>query len=138
MFKRTIFTETAPKVVGPYSQAIQVGDLLFCSGQIPIDPKTGELVTGSIEEQTKQVMNNLQEVLRSAGATLDEVVKTTIFIADMADYVKVNETYASFLKEPYPARSTVQVAKLPKDARIEIEMIAKLDGGNEGCGCGHC
>ena len=138
MFKRTIFTETAPKVVGPYSQAVQVGDLLFCSGQIPIDPKTGELVTGSIEEQTKQVMNNLQEVLRSAGATLDEVVKTTIFIADMADYVKVNETYASFLKEPYPARSTVQVAKLPKDARIEIEMIAKLDGGNEGCGCGHC
>ena len=138
MFKRTIFTETAPKVVGPYSQAVQVGDLLFRSGQIPIDPKTGELVTGSIEEQTKQVMNNLQEVLRSAGATLDEVVKTTIFIADMADYVKVNETYASFLKEPYPARSTVQVAKLPKDARIEIEMIAKLDGGNEGCGCGHC
>lgn len=138
MFKRTIYTETAPKVVGPYSQAIQVGDLIFCSGQIPIDPKTGELVQGSIEEQTKQVMNNLQEVLRSAGATLAEVVKTTIFLADMGDYVKVNETYASFLKEPYPARSTIQVAKLPKDARIEIEMIAKIESGHDGCGCGHC
>lgn len=117
------YTDKAPKVVGPYSQAIMKGDMIFCSGQIGIDPQSGELVEG-IENQTKQVMKNLEQVLTAAGATFQQVVKTTIFITDMNNYATVNEAYALFFSEHKPARSTVAVAALPKAALVEIEMIA--------------
>jgi 2-iminobutanoate/2-iminopropanoate deaminase len=117
------YTDKAPKVVGPYSQAIMKGDMIFCSGQIGIDPQSGELVEG-IENQTKQVMKNLEQVLIASGATFQQVVKTTIFITDMNNYTTVNEAYASFFSEHKPARSTVAVAALPKAALVEIEMIA--------------
>lgn len=120
---KPIQTDKAPKAVGPYSQAIEHGDMIFCSGQIGIDPATGTLVEG-IKNQTKQVMHNLEQVLMAAGSSLQNIVKTTIFLADMNDYVEVNEIYGSYFKEAKPARSTVQVAKLPKDALIEIECIA--------------
>lgn len=120
---KPIQTDKAPKAVGPYSQAIEHGDMIFCSGQIGIDPASGILVEG-IENQTKQVMANLEQVLIAAGLSLEKIIKTTIFLADMNDYVGVNEIYGSYFKEIKPARSTVQVAKLPKDALIEIECIA--------------
>lgn len=141
MKKNAIHTDHAPKAVGPYSQAIEVGGLLYCSGQIAIDSKTGELSKGPIEEQVKIIMHNLKAVIEKAGGTLDNVMKTTIYITDMADYPKVNETYGSFFKEPYPARATVQVAALPKGAQVEIEAFAYIpvksncDCGDEGCGC---
>ncbi len=122
---KTVFTKNAPAVVGPYSQAIETNGILFCAGQIGIDPKTNNLVEG-IENQTHQVMKNIQSVLEAGGATLNQVVKTTIFLANMADYVKVNELYGTYFTQTKPARSTVAVAKLPKDALIEIEVIAAL------------
>ena len=119
-------TDEAPAAIGPYSQAIRVGELLFCSGQIPLDPSSGEIVTGGIEEQTAQVMNTLKGVLAAAGTGFQAVVKTTIFMVDLADFALVNEVYGRFFNDPAPARATVQVAALPKGALVEIELVAYL------------
>jgi len=124
MQKETVHTERAPQAIGPYSQAIKLGDLIFSSGQIPLDPATGKLIEGDIAAQTERVMRNLQAVLEAAGSSLDRVVKTTIYLADMGDFVRVNEVYGSFFTSKPPARSTVAVARLPRDARIEIDVIA--------------
>ena len=124
MNKETISTENAPGAIGPYSQAIKAGGMVFCSGQIPIDPKTGDFVSDAVSEQTEQVLRNLSEVLRAAGSSLDAVVKTTVFLADMNDFAEMNEVYGRFFSENKPARATVQAARLPRDARIEIECIA--------------
>jgi 2-iminobutanoate/2-iminopropanoate deaminase len=126
MDKRAITTTTAPKAIGPYSQAIEAGGWLYLSGQIPIDPKTNQLVLGTIEEQTERVLKNAEEVLAAAGASLQNVVKVTLFLANMEDFPKVNVTYSKFFKSVPPARSTVQVARLPRDVGIEVEMVAYL------------
>ena len=126
--KTVISTTAAPAAIGPYSQAVRVGDMLFTSGQIPIDPKTGAFVQGGIHEQTTQVLENLRAILAQAGLDMTHVVKTTVFLKDMKDFAAMNEVYAKYLA-PHgvvaPARSTVQVAGLPKDALVEIEVIAK-------------
>lgn len=122
--RSVISTEHAPGAIGPYSQAIVVGDLVFCSGQLPMDPSTGQLITGSIEEQTRRVLDNLSALLEAAGSSLKHVVKTTIFLADMNDFAALNTTYAEYFDQEPPARSTVQAARLPRDARVEIEAIA--------------
>ena len=122
--REIVATEAAPQAIGPYSQAIRVGDFVFTSGQIPIDPKTGVFVEGGIAEQTEQVLRNLAEVLRAAGTSLDGVVKTTVFLADMGDFAAMNEVYGRFFSNEPPARSTVEAARLPRDARVEIEAIA--------------
>jgi len=124
MTKETISTDKAPGAIGPYSQAIKVGDLVFCSGQIPIDPVTGEFVSQDVAEQTKQVLKNLSAVLDAAGSGLGKVVKTTVFLADMGDFAAMNDVYAEFFSENKPARATVQAARLPRDARVEIDCIA--------------
>lgn len=124
--RRVISTDKAPKAIGPYSQAIAVApkELVFCSGQIPLDPKTNQLVEGDIEVQTERVLDNIAGLLSAAGCSFDDVVKTTCWLADMSDFAKMNELYAKrFSKEP-PARSTVQAARLPRDVMIEIEVIA--------------
>jgi len=122
--KETVSTERAPGAIGPYSQAIKAGGMVFCSGQIPIDPQTGEFVSDVVSEQTEQVLKNLSEVLKAAGASLDNVVKTTVFLADMNDFVEMNEVYGRFFADNKPARATVQAARLPRDARVEIDCIA--------------
>ncbi len=122
--REKVHTDKAPKAIGPYSQAIDTGDFVFLSGQIGLDPETGQMKAG-VEEQTHQVMRNLQAVLEAVGLDFSHVVKTTIYLQDLNDFQKVNEIYASYLQEPYPARATVQVAALPKGALVEIEMIAK-------------
>ncbi|HSQ19697.1 MAG TPA: RidA family protein [Blastocatellia bacterium] len=122
--KDRIQTDSAPKAIGPYSQAIKANGLVFASGQIPLDPATMQVVEGGIREQTERVMNNLSAVLRAAGSSLDQVVKTTVFLADLADFADMNETYGRFFGEAPPARSTVQVSRLPRDVRIEIDVIA--------------
>jgi 2-iminobutanoate/2-iminopropanoate deaminase len=119
-------TDLAPAAIGPYSQAIAAGGFLFCAGQTPLDPKTMALVEGDVGVQTAQVLKNLHAVLQSAGCTWKDVVKTTIFLRTMGDFAKVNEVYAATLGESRPARSTVAVAGLPKDAQVEIELVAKL------------
>ena len=124
---KVISTSKAPAAIGPYSQAIQVGNLMFVSGQLAIDPKTGTIVESHIVGQTKQVMKNIESILEEAKAGLDNIVKTTIFIKDMEQFPAVNEVYASFLSKHFPARSTVEVSRLPKDALIEIEVIANID-----------
>ena len=124
MSNQSISSELAPRAIGPYSQAVRAGGWLFCSGQIPLDPVSGELVSGGISEQTEQVMANLREVLKAAGLGFDQVVKTTIYLADLADFTVVNEIYGRFFPEFPPARATVQVAALPKGARVEIDAIA--------------
>ena len=121
-----VSTENAPGAIGPYSQAIKTGSFVFCSGQIPIDPATGEFVSSKIAEQTEQVLRNLNAVLEAAGATLNDVVKTTVFLADMGDFAVMNEVYGKFFSENKPARATVQAARLPKDARVEIDCIAVI------------
>ena len=126
--KRIIKTEDAPKAIGPYSQAVVAGGFVFASGQIPTDPATGQFVEGGISEQTRQVLRNLSKVLEAAGTGLERVVKTTVFLADMDDFAAMNEVYARFFGENPPARSTVQAARLPRDARVEIDVIA-LAGG---------
>ncbi len=122
--KQSVETENAPRAIGPYSQAIVAGDLIFTSGQIPLDPVTGEIVGGDTAAQTEQVLRNLSAVLEAAGASLDRVVKTTVFLVDMDDFAGMNEVYARFFTGVAPARSTVQAARLPRDARVEIEAIA--------------
>jgi len=122
--KTTIHTDDAPQAIGPYSQAVRAGDLLFCSGQIGLDPSTGKLVSPDVGEQTRQVMRNLEAVLLAGGASLRQVVKTTIFLADLADFQVVNEIYGSFFSEEPPARATIQVAGLPLGSRVEIEAVA--------------
>ena len=126
--KTSIHTDAAPAAIGPYSQAIRVGDMLFTSGQIPTDPKTGNFVPGGIKEQTGQVLENLKAILAQAGIDFTHVVKTTVFLKSMGDFAAMNEVYAQYLAAPGaipPARSTVQVAALPKDALVEIEVIAR-------------
>lgn len=122
---RTAITSMDGVAIGPYSHAIDTGDLVFLSGQTPLDPATGELVTGSIEAQTRRCLDNLQAVLTAGGLTLDDVVKCTVYLTDMADFAEMNAAYASYFSVPYPARSTVAVAGLPRDARVEIEMVAR-------------
>ncbi len=124
MNKQVVFTEKAPAAIGPYSQAIVAGGFLFTSGQIPIDPATGSLVEGGIQAQAHQVFRNLAAVLQEAGTSFDRVVKTTVFLADMGDFAAVNEVYAQYFSGAFPARSAVQVARLPKDVGIEIELVA--------------
>jgi 2-iminobutanoate/2-iminopropanoate deaminase len=125
--KEIVATERAPRAIGPYSQAVRSGNFLFASGQIPIDPATGEFVAGGITEQTEQVMRNVSAILEAAGAGLQQVVKTTVFLADMDDFTAMNEVYGRYFGDNPPARATVQAARLPRDARVEIEAIAILD-----------
>ncbi len=125
--KKMISTPKAPAAIGPYSQAIQVGNLIYTSGQIPIDPATGQLVEGGIKEQTRQSLSNIQAILQEAGLTMASVVKTTVFLADMADFADMNSIYAEFFTEPYPARSAVAVKTLPKNALVEIEVVAEKE-----------
>lgn len=122
--KKIIATTAAPAAVGPYSQAVRVGNFVFCSGQIPLDPATQQIVTGDITAQTKRVLENITAVLRAEGLGLEAIVKTTIFLTNLGDFQTVNEIYGSYFKSDPPARSTVQVAALPKGAAIEIEVIA--------------
>jgi len=122
----TVSTENAPGAIGPYSQAVKTGNLVFCSGQIPIDPATNEFVSDDVAEQTKQVLKNLSAVLNAAGTELNKVVKTTVFLADMNDFAAMNEIYAKFFDNNKPARATVQAARLPRDAKVEIECIAVI------------
>ncbi len=124
MEKQIIWTDKAPNAIGPYSQAILIGNMIFCSGQIPINPETGEFVSGGVAEQTEQVIKNLSAVLEAAGASLKNVVKTTVFLADMNDFAEMNEVYAKYFKDNKPARATIQAARLPRDAKVEIECIA--------------
>lgn len=119
-----ISTDKAPAAIGPYSQAIEVNGMIYTSGMIPIDPSTGELVTGSVEAQAEQAISNLEALLAASGSSIEKAVKTVVFISNMDDFGKVNEVYAKHFKEPYPARSCVQVARLPKDVAIEIEAVA--------------
>jgi 2-iminobutanoate/2-iminopropanoate deaminase len=122
--REIIKTASAPEAIGPYSQAVRAVGLVFASGQIPIDPATGEFVAGGVGEQTEQVLRNLSAVLEAAGTGLDRVVKTTVFLADMNDFAAMNEVYGRYFPENPPARATVQAARLPRDARVEIEVIA--------------
>jgi 2-iminobutanoate/2-iminopropanoate deaminase len=126
MNHQAIETPDAPRAIGPYSQAIRAGELLFVSGQIPLDPTTGEIVQGAIDIQTRRVMDNLGAVLAAAGASFADVVKTTIYLIDLAEFGAVNSVYASYFSPPAPARATVQVTALPRGARVEIEAIARL------------
>ena len=124
--RQAVSTVSAPKAIGPYSQAVKAGSMLFVSGQIPLDPATGALIEGSIADQTHRVFRNLGEILKAAGASFDHVVRTTVYLADMADFAAMNEVYATYFSSPAPARSTVQAAALPKNARVEIDVIAVL------------
>ena len=126
MQKNIIETTQAPAAIGPYSQAVKTGNLLFVSGQIPLNPQTGTLVTDGIEAETHQVMKNLQAILTAAGGSFESIVKTTIFLKSMDDFAKVNGVYASYFTGNYPARETVEVSRLPKDARVEISVVAAI------------
>lgn len=121
-----VSTEAAPGAIGPYSQAVKAGGFVFCSGQIPIDPETGEFVSGGVAEQTDQVLKNLTAVLKAAGSGLESVVKTSVFLADMGDFAAMNEVYGKYFDTNKPARATVQAARLPRDARVEIDCIATV------------
>jgi 2-iminobutanoate/2-iminopropanoate deaminase len=131
MMKKVIETEKGPKAIGPYSQAVQAGNLLFLSGQIPIDPKTGELIEGDIRQQTRQALENIKGILESQRLRMEDVVKATLFLKEMGNFNQVNEVYATYFLSFPPARSTVEVAKLPKNAEIEIEAIALIKGGDK-------
>jgi 2-iminobutanoate/2-iminopropanoate deaminase len=122
--KHAIFSPDAPKPIGPYSQAVRAGQLLFVSGQVPLDPVTGEIVAGDIAAQARRVFDNIGAVLTAGGRSFNDVVRTTVFLTDMNDFGAVNEVYGQYFSEPYPARAAVQVARLPKDARVEIDVIA--------------
>jgi 2-iminobutanoate/2-iminopropanoate deaminase len=125
MSREVIATTDAPQAIGPYSQAISSGGLVFCSGQIPLDPASGELVEGSIADQTRRCMQSLDAVLKAAGSGLDRLLKVTVFLTDMSDYAEFNDAYGEFTSEPPPARAAVAVAALPRGARIEIECVAE-------------
>lgn len=126
MARSVIKTNNAPQAIGPYSQGIRFGQFIYTSGQIPIDPKSNTIVSGGIKNQTKQVLDNLKAVLASSGASMQDVVKTTVYLTNMMDFAAMNEVYATYFTEPFPARSTVQVAKLPKEVAIEIDVVAYL------------
>jgi len=126
--KKIISTSEAPAAIGPYSQAVRSGNFLFCSGQIPLDPKSGQIVTGDIATQTRRVLDNIASILRAEAMTFDSIVKSTIFLTTLDDFQTVNETYGSYFKQDPPAHSTVQVPALPIGARVEIEAIAVADG----------
>jgi 2-iminobutanoate/2-iminopropanoate deaminase len=130
--KRIISTSEAPAAIGPYSQAIRSGTLLFCAGQIPLDPKTGQMVSDDISEQTKRVLENISALLRAENLNFNHVVKTTIFLTSMGDFQTVNEIYATYFRENPPARSTVAVSALPKGAKVEIEVIAAASNNLQG------
>lgn len=122
--RQAVSTPTAPKAIGPYSQGIRAGSLLFVSGQVPIDPATGQIVGGDIAAQTHRVFQNIGEILKAGGASFDHVVRTTVFLTDMNDFAAMNDVYATYFTSPAPARATVEVSRLPKDARVEIDVIA--------------
>jgi 2-iminobutanoate/2-iminopropanoate deaminase len=124
MIRESISTDKAPKAIGPYEQAIKIGDFVYTAGQIPIDPQTGNLIAGTIAEQTRQVLENLKAVLEAAGSSLDKVIKATVFLKNIADFVALNEVYGEYLGKAKPARSTVAVADLPRGALVEIDLIA--------------
>lgn len=128
MMKHTVHTDNAPKAIGPYSQAIIYNGIAYLSGQIPLDPATGQVVAGGIAEQTERVMQNLQAVLEASGSSFKQVLKTTVFLADMAEFPKMNEIYAMYFPEAPPARATVQAAGLPRGVRVEIECVAAVTG----------
>ena len=128
---KAISTKKAPAAIGPYSQAIRVGNLVYTSGQIPIDPATGAFVEGGIKEQTRQSLTNVRAILAEAGLAMSDVVKTTVFMADMNDFAEMNAVYAEFFAEPYPARSAVAVKTLPKGALVEIEVVAEATPGGD-------
>ena len=128
--KKIISTSDAPQAIGPYSQGVRVGSTIYYSGQIPLDPKTGQIVSGDIETQAQRVMENIGGLLKAEGLNYDNIIKTTIFLADINDFQKVNEIYGTYFKQAPPARSTVQVAALPKGARVEIEAIAVAGNGS--------
>jgi 2-iminobutanoate/2-iminopropanoate deaminase len=125
--KQAVSSPDAPKAIGPYSQAVRAGQLLFVSGQVPLDPASGQIVDGDIAAQTRRVFANLAAVLAAGGRSFADVVRTTVFLADMNDFAAVNAVYGEYFAEPYPARATVQVARLPKDARVEIDLIASYE-----------
>ena len=125
--REAVATRSAPQAIGPYSQGIRAGSLLFVSGQVPIDPATGSIVDGDIAAQTHRVLQNVGAILEAGGAWFDNVVRTTVFLADMNDFAAMNAVYATYFKAPAPARATVQVSRLPRDARIEIDVIAVVD-----------
>lgn len=124
--REAVVSDKAPKAIGPYSQAVVIDGWVFCSGQIPLDPHTGQMVEGDVSDQTRQVFANLQHVLGAAGSGFEAVVKTTVYLADLNDFAAMNEVYATMFSSPAPARSTIQAARLPRDARIEIDVIARL------------
>ena len=124
--RQAVSTDQAPAAIGPYSQAVKAGDFLFLSGQIPLDPATGQIVAGGIEPQTRQVFANIGAILQAAGLSFDEVVSATVYVADMNDFARVNEIYATYFSAPAPARATVQVARLPKDSLVEIQVVARI------------
>ena len=124
MIRETVSTDKAPKAIGPYAQAIKVGEVIYTAGQIPIDPQSGNLIAGGIAEQTRQVLENLKAVLEAAGSSLEKVVKATVFLKNMADFAALNEVYGEYLGAAKPARSTVAVAELPRGALVEIDFVA--------------
>lgn len=126
IIKKVIYTEKAPAAIGPYSQAIMIGDMVYTSGMLPVVPETGEVAQGDAAAQAEQVLNNLNELLKEAGTSFDNVIKTTVFIKNMADFAAINEVYKKYFTSNYPARSCVEVARLPKDVLVEIECIAVI------------
>ena len=132
--KKIISTSEAPAAIGPYSQAVRAGSMIFCAGQVPLDPKTGQIVSQDIAEQTRRVLENVAAILRSEQLTLQHVVKTTVFLADFGDFQKMNEVYSTYFSNQPPARSTVGVSTLPKNARVEIEVIAIADESDAASG----
>jgi 2-iminobutanoate/2-iminopropanoate deaminase len=126
MSPEQVSTENAPKAIGPYSQGIKANGFVFCSGQIPANPETGELVTGSITEQTRQSLSNVKAVIEAAGSSMNKVAKATVFLKDMNDFAEMNAEYAKWFSDPPPARAAIEVARLPKDVGVEIEVIAEL------------
>lgn len=122
--RQAVATDKAPKAIGPYSQGIKAGNLLFVSGQVPIDPATGNIIEGDIKAQTDRVMRNLTAILEAGGASMDHVVRCTVYLADMNDFAAMNEVYGSYFSQPAPARATIQAVRLPKDARVEIDVVA--------------
>jgi 2-iminobutanoate/2-iminopropanoate deaminase len=125
--KTAVKTDKAPKAIGPYSQAIKANGFIFVSGQIPLDPATGEIVGSTIEEQTHQVLKNIKAILKSAGSSMAEVVKATVYLADMNDFAKMNSIYTEYFPEPFPARAAVQVVRLPREVKVEVEVMAALN-----------